>query len=382
MATENKVLVKDARFLRGNKTADIRINNGTIVDIGAGLCHRDETVIKADGRLMIPGLIDIHIHGAGGTDVVAAGPHNLANMSRTLARLGVTSFLAAAVYNPADHRYITDIASRPVLPGAKLLGFYLEGPFINAEKRGGIPGNYIKSPSLALMRSILHQSKKSLKIMTMAPELKGADDLLDLLVENRITVSLGHTCADYETARRAFRHGYSHITHCFNAMNGLHHRRPGPVGAAMECQNITVEMICDSAHIHPAMIKLLFKTMGPERLICISDGIRNLGLPDGTYTYDGREYISKNGIARYPDGTLIGTTMSLLQLVLNFKRFSGCTLEQALDTVTKQPARVLGIDKQKGAIKEGYDADLVLLDSDFTPFITLVDGEVVFSKNA
>jgi N-acetylglucosamine-6-phosphate deacetylase len=380
MSSTRNLLIKNVRLLSNNDSVDIRIEDGKLTAIDRGLEFAGKT-LNGEGRLVVPGLIDLHIHGAGGTDLVSANRQEMDNMAATLARLGTTSFLAAAVYNPNHHEFISDLFSCLSFKGADLLGLYLEGPFINRKKRGGIPENYIKAPSLFLLQSIREQSHKNLKIMTVAPEVEGIERIIDFLRQHDIIAALGHSNADYETANHAYKNGVSHITHSFNAMTGLHHREPGPVVAAVEYSHVYAEVICDGVHIHPAIVNMIYKLFGTERIVCITDGIAGMGLPDGTWMYDGREYISKGGIARYPDGTLIGTTQSLLQLALNFKRFSGCHLQQAFDTVTLNPARVLGIDKQKGSLSVGKDADLLLLDADFSVYTTVIDGNIVYQKD-
>jgi len=217
-------------------------------------------------------------------------------------------------------------------------------------------------------------------MMTIAPEQEGAVDLISRLVKNKIVASFGHSNATYEQTRQGIKAGINHVTHLFNAIRSFHHREPGPLLALFEDKNVSMQVIPDGVHIHPAVLNASFYTLGIERWITITDGMQAIGLPDGKYIYNGIEYESKNGTARYHDGTLIGTAQGMSQLLQKLMQFTGCSLVDAVKTVTENPTRLLGIEKKKGFIEKAKDADLVILDKDYSIWATIVGGEVVYKK--
>ena len=339
--------------------------------------------LDAGGRLLSPGFIDVHIQGAGGADVLDGTPEALATMSATLARLGTTGFLATTVARPGtghDHLRIAREYMKTGPRGAELLGVHLEGPFINITKKGGIAPEGIYAYSQDALADLLAAAGESLRMMTIAPELPGAIECIHRLVDRGIIAAFAHSQAGYDDLRRGCEAGITHVTHIFNAMIGLHHREPGPIAAIFEHPSITAQIISDGHHVHPAIVRLLRSAIGTARCVCITDGVQGMGLPDGRYRYCGREYESREGVARYLDGTLIGTTMGLGEIARRFREFTGCSTAEALDTVTIVPARLLGIDAAKGSIAPGKDADLVLLNQDLSVHATLVSGRVVHTE--
>lgn len=342
-------------------------------------------IIDAGGRIAAPGFIDIHIQGAGGADILDNSLKSLETISSTLARTGTTSYLGTTVVKPAQDNAHLRLASQYVnksMDGATLLGFHLEGPFINVKKKGGLDPLSIYEPSAEAAEEILRVTAGTLKMMTIAPELPGAHDIIRLLKSNNVVPAFAHSDADYQQTIAGFEAGIDHITHIFNAMAPLTHRAPGPIGAILENETITAQIISDGHHLHPSVVRLLFTVLGPERCICITDGMHGIGLPEGNYFYNGKEYTSKAGAARYLDGTLIGSTMSLANIALKFREFTGCSLKQAFDTVTINPARVIGIDNAKGSLAPGKDADIVVFNEDFSVNTTLVEGRMVYRSES
>jgi N-acetylglucosamine-6-phosphate deacetylase len=222
--------------------------------------------------------------------------------------------------------------------------------------------------------------KGKLKIMTIAPELPGSLKIIKHLVNSGIVASFGHSNATYEESMKGFETGISHVTHLFNAMPSLHHRAPGPLLAIFRRGGPSVQIIPDGVHLHPRVLRFVFDLIETDRCITITDGLQAMGLPDGMYVYNGQEYESKNGTARYHDGTLIGTTLGMIQLLLLLMEYTDCTLETAIKTAGENPARLLGIGEEKGSIELGKDADLVILDHDYSIWATIVSGKVVFQK--
>jgi N-acetylglucosamine-6-phosphate deacetylase len=363
---------------------DILVRDGRIAAIGAGVATPGAETLDAGGRTLIPGLIDVHIHGAGGGDTMDGTPESLRTFASTLARLGTTGFLATATVLPdGPNRYLA-VAAEHVgrdLGGACLLGLHLEGPFVNPERKGGLPREGLWPPTPAAVRNVLDITHGALRMMTIAPELEGGLAAIETLAANGVIPSFGHSDATYEETRAGIAAGIRHATHLFNAMRGLHHREPGPLVALHEAEHVTVQLISDDVHVNRHVVAWTYRIFGPDRCNCITDGIRVIGLPEGSHHFAGRTYVSSGGTARYGDGTLIGTAIPLLKIVHRFHRFTGCSFATAVDTASRVPARLLGLGDRKGTIAPGYDADLVLLEADGSVHATVVGGRVVHRAN-
>jgi len=365
------------------QAASILIENGVILNIGRIAPASDQDVLDAKGRIAAPGFIDVHVQGAGGADVLDATAEALKVISQTCARFGTTSFLATTVFRPSRSNEHLACAAEHVgrdTGGANLLGIHLEGPFISTQKRGMILPECVCPASGRVLEEIMKITDGRLKIMTIAPELPDGLRMVKALVGASIIASFGHSSATYEQTLEGFDAGISHVTHLFNAMPSIHHRCPGPLVAIFQTGHVTSQVITDGVHIHPAVLRLALQMLGPKRTIPITDGMQAMGLPDGRYVYNGVEYESKQGAARYKDGTLIGTGLGLSQMVDRLMSFTNCPLDAAIRMVSENPARLLGIQDRKGAIKPGMDADLVLLDDDRSVYTTIVGGRAVFRK--
>jgi N-acetylglucosamine-6-phosphate deacetylase len=380
-----KVLITNCRLFNSpDETTSILIENGTITRIGqddsATGC---ENTLDAQGRIIAPGFIDIHIQGAGGADILDANPDALKAISQTCARFGTTGFLATTIFKPNQKNQHLSLTAQYVgrdLGGANLLGIHLEGPFISPQKRGMVQPDCLASPSLQLLDKILDLTNGQLKMMTIAPELPDCLPVIRRLVKAGIIASFGHSNATYEQTLDGFEAGIFHATHLFNAMPSIHHRSPGPLIAIFQNKQVTTQLIADGVHIHPAVLKFAYQMLGPERIIPITDGMQAMGLGDGKFIYNGLEYESKNGTARYKDGTLIGTALGISQLLARLMNFTNCPLDVAIKTVTENPAKLLGLEDKKGAIAPGKDADLVLLEPDCSVHTTIVAGKIVFQN--
>jgi len=366
------------------QTTSVLIENGVITQIGQiGSGTACDNKLDAQGRIIAPGFIDVHIQGAGGADILDATPEALEAISRTCARFGVTGFLATSVFKPEqDNRHLA-LASEYVgrnLGGANLLGIHLEGPFISLEKKGMIQPGCICPPSEQVLDEILRITDGHLSMMTIAPELPESRQTIGSLVDSGIIASFGHSNATYEQTLEGFDAGILHVTHLFNAMPSIHHRSPGPLVAIFESEHITAQVITDGVHIHPAVLKFAYEKLGPERTFPITDGMQAIGLGDGMFVYNGIEYESKAGAARYKDGTLIGTALGLSQIIERFIAFTDCPLDTAIRMVTQNPAGLLGLENKKGTIAVGKDADLILLDDNLSVHTTIVGGKIVFRE--
>ncbi len=356
--------------------------DGIIERISPAGTNKDfDTKIDAGGKLVVPGFVEIHVQGAGGADVLDGTPEALNCISLTCARFGVTGYLATTVYRPDgenEHLEVAASACSRELEGADLLGIHLEGPFIAAGKRGMIQPDCLAPVDCRVLEKILSLSGNRLRMMTIAPELEGALEAVGKLTASGVVASFGHSLADYQQTRAGFEAGIHHVTHLFNAMAAIHHRQPGPVAAIFEAPEVSAQVIPDGQHIHPAVLGMILRELGAERIVLISDGMQAMGLPEGRYIYNSLPYESKNGTARYLDGTLIGTALGMSDLVARFVSFTGCSRADAVRAASYNPARVLGLEKRRGSLEPGKDADFVLLDNELSVESTFKRGRRIF----
>ena len=335
------------------------ISEGTIVSVESNRGNGD---IDAGGRRLIPGLIDVHTHGCIGMDTMDA---DFEPMCRFYAEHGTTSFLPTTMTMGYDKlERVTN--AKTDFWGANILGFHFEGPYISAKYKGAQNEKYIKEPSVEDFKRF-----KNVKMITIAPELLGSMEFIKE-VSSECVVAIGHTDCDYETAIKAIECGANCLTHTYNAMPPLHHRNPGPIGAAFE-KNIYAQLICDGFHISKPVVLATYKMFGADRMILISDSIRSAGLPDGEYESGGLKVFLKDGAARLQDGTIAGSSATLLECVKTAVKF-GIPFEDAVKMASETPANMLGI--KKGRIQKGYDADLILLNEDFTVYKTIIAGKI------
>ncbi len=349
------MIIKNARLKDG--IFDIKITDGKITDIGS---FNESGDIDAKGKRVIPGLIDIHIHGFGGVDT---SDIKFSELSRALALAGTTSFLPTTMTDSIDN--LIKITNSP-LPedGANIIGFHLEGPFISKKKKGAQNEAFIKNPDLNEFRKF-----SNAVIITIAPELEGAEEFIK---NCSCHVSLGHTDCDYDTAVNAIESGADCLTHTFNAMPPLLHRAPGPIGAANE-KEIYAEVICDGRHVHKAAVLSLYKMFTSDRLILISDCIRPAGLPNGEYSSGGLTVIMNDGALTLSDGTLAGGSQALLSCVKKAVEF-GIDFYDAVKMASETPAKRLGLNK--GRIEKGFDADLLILDDNTNVSDVIIGGKI------
>lgn len=334
-------------------------------------------IIDADGAYVSAGFIDLHIHGSGGADVMDATPDALETLSTTLLQTGTTSFLATTM---TMSRQDIDKALQNIqrnasnVTGAKIVGIHLEGPFINASKHGAQDQAYVQTPTLSLIENYMQE----IKMITLAPEVNGAEDFVKLLTKEypHIILSIGHSAASYEEAHKSFTWGISHATHLFNAMSAYHHREPGIVGAVFD-SSVTCDIIADTIHTHPSVLELV-QQMKKEKLILITDAMRAGCMKCGIYELGGRRVEVNEGKAVLEDGTLAGSVLKMNEALFNMKEHTSMDLVEIVNSVTKIPARKLGV--QKGELREGYDADIVIFDENFSIISTIVSGEVKYRR--
>lgn len=360
---ENFVLGFDEKFIR-----PVRLEE---------FVAKDAEVIDAEGLYIAPGLIDVHIHGSGGKDAMEGTEEALGTISRTIAKNGVTAFLATTMTMGWDRiscalEQIRDCMTLE-MPGAQLIGAHMEGPFINVQFKGAQNSEYVIPQSWEL----IERYRDVIKLLTLAPELPGAVEFISMLKENHIVASMGHSAASYDEAVKAIDAGVSHCTHLFNAMTGVHHRNPGVASAALS-KDITCELIADNIHVHPGLYELVKKAKGVDRITLITDCTEAGGMPDGEYSLGGQPIIVKNGAARLQDGTLAGSVLNLNRALYNFYKNTDCELFEVFRMASMNPAIELGIMDRKGSIAEGKDADFFLMDGDFNVKATYVKGKRVY----
>ena len=359
----------------------MRIIGGQVFDLKEGFVERDvctngalissvsgdEQVLSADGCYVIPGLVDVHFHGCIGEDFSDATPEGLQRIADYELSQGVTYICPAGMTLPEEQlvKICENAAAhrRKNTGGAELVGVHLEGPFLSMAKKGAQNADYLHAPDIAMLRRLQASAEGCVRLVTAAPEEAGALEFIRAAVEAGIAVSVGHTVADYDTAKAAFAVGADHVTHLYNGMPPMHHRAPGVIGAAFDSPGVMAELICDGVHIHSAMVRLAFRLFGAERMILISDSLRAAGMPDGRYPFGGQEievHGNRATIAGHPE-TLAGSVTSLMGCMRQAAAF-GIPLADAVRAASYNPAKSIKIDDRAGSLEEGKEASIVLLD--------------------
>ncbi len=357
-----KYLNQDFQLVQG----DMEIDGGKIIRTGPSLSRKEEDIaVDCQGYTIVPGFIDVHVHGCAGADAGDGTREALEDMARFLLSHGVTSFCPTTATVASDTIKAAllaakDLHDHPSEDGAKVAGVNMEGPFFSRERKGAQNEEFLLAPDFALFQEWYQLSGGLVRLIDLATEQPGGEDFVKRAKE-LCTVSIAHTTASYEEAKNAFDWGVTHVTHLFNAMNGLHHRKPGVVGAALEDQRVRAELICDGEHIHPAVLKIAFQLLG-DRALIVSDSLRANGMPEGAaYEMGGQTVHITGGKCTLPDGTIAGSVSNLHQEVKNLVSW-GVPFEQAVKSASLIPARAIGLDGELGSIAPGKAADLVMLD--------------------
>lgn len=370
MRYENGWIFADGRFVRGG----FSVENGRFAHVLEDVPGPAEDM---DGALVIPGLVDIHVHGCAGADFSDGDYAGLVRMARYLARRGVTSFAPASMTLPYDaldkaFHAAARLRREGLADGARLMGIQMEGPFLSREKRGSQNPAYLRLPDWDRFLRLYDAAEGLLRIVDVAPELPGAVEFTRRASE-KCRVSVAHTAAGYDQAAAVFDAGATHLTHLFNAMSGIHHRHPGPIGAASERENVTAELICDGIHVHPSAVRMAFRLF-PGRICLISDALRCCGMADGSYSLGGQEILLSGGVARLTGGTIAGSAADLYQCMRRAVSF-GIPREQAVWAATALPARVIGRESETGAIADGRAADFVICGGELEPEAVYLGGK-------
>ncbi len=365
-------LIESSLLIRDEKIAEFVDHN----EIPKGVKYYD-----AEGKYIVPGFIDVHTHGAVNVDVNAATAEDLEKISHFFATQGTTAWLGSILTDSKEQTLwcISEYLKHKAMKsnGAQLLGIHLEGPFLAAEYKGAMPEHLLREADIELLREYQEAAGGDIRYLTVSPEVAGVVDNIQKMVELGMVVSIGHSGADYDKTMKCIYHGATAATHTFNAMKLMHQHFPAVSGAVLE-SDVYCEAICDGRHLHPAMVRLLIKIKGLDKVVAVSDSIMATGLPDGNYKLGVNDITVVDGDARLTEGgTRAGSTLTTGKALKNLLEFTGRPLVEIIDLLTKNPARMLGIYEERGSLELNKLADLVIMDEDYEIVDTFVRGQLI-----
>lgn len=380
----NGLVYKDHSFQPFNVLAE----DGIITRIGEWISDPEAERVDLKGRRLAPGFLDIHTHGAAGVDVNSADTAGYEKICRFMATQGTTGWLGSVLTDTREQTLACIEAYKDWKAekgiehdGAVMMGIHLEGPFLCSEYKGAMPEHLLQAKNIPLVEEYQKAAEGDIRYITVSPEVDGMVEDIPKLKELGIQVAIGHSGADYDTARAAIANGAMAATHTGNAMKLLHQHFPAIWGAVLEDDNVYCEVICDGLHLHPGTVRLILKTKGLDRVVAITDSIMAAGLPDGNYKLGVNDVVVVNGDAKLADGgSRAGSTLTTGRALQNLLSFTGKTVEEILPLLTENPAKLIGVDHQYGYIKEGLAANFVILDEDCKVAATFVKGKKVFGE--
>ncbi len=347
---------------------------------------QDTIRLRLTGKRVLPGLIDVHVHGGYGANFGTGDLlKDMRHYSKEIVQTGVTAFLPSIFAETPDglvamiKEYVKILENEKIV-GAQPIGLHLEGPFLNPEKKGAFTTSWLRLPNVDEAKRYLEAGKKWIKQITIAPELPHADEVATLFRQAGVVVAMGHTNADYETASNALKGSFNHITHTYNAQRSFDHRAPGVFGAILSSDLPTAELIADNIHVHPASMKMLKRCVGVDRIVLITDAIAGTGLPDGEYNLMTYSVKVVNGKVTLPDGTLAGSTAKLNLCVFNSAEAMDVPFHEAAQMASLNPARMIGVADERGSLMEGKRGDVTVMNDAGQVCLTIVAGEIVYNN--
>lgn len=343
-----------------------------------------DNVIDGKNNFLSPGFIDIHNHGNSGYDVMDCTEEAIDNMAEFHVKNGVTSFLGTVITssNTQIEKAIRNLVSyKSKEDKANLIGIHLEGPFFSLEKKGAQPEKHIIIPNLEYMEKLIGISNGKIKMVSIAPELKGALPIISYLKSNNVVVAMAHSNATYEEAKKGIYEGISVATHLFNGMRSFSHREPGIVGAALTDERVYCELIYDTIHLHDISVEIAMKMKGIEKIVLVSDAMRATGIKDGEYELGGQRVFVRKGVAKLENGTLAGSTLNLRKAVHNMVSRMNLPIHKAVSMASINPAKAININDRKGSLEVGKDADVIIFDRNINILASILGGNLIWTKS-
>ena len=379
-------LIKNIRLITPYEILEgygVEVNKGKIINIDLEQNIRTNLIneiIDGEGKFLSPGFIDIHNHGNSGYDFMDGTEEAIDKIGQFHLKNGVTSYLGTVLTASYDNIFnavqnIVEYKNKNNL--SQILGIHLEGPFFSIQKKGAQPEIYIRDPELEFIKKIKKLSDNKLKMVSIAPEKKGATEIIDYLKFNDITIAMAHSNATYDEAKNGINHGATVTTHLYNGMRDFNHREPGIIGASLIDKRVYCEIIYDRIHLHDGAVLIALKMKGTDKIILISDAMRATGLDDGEYELGGQNVIVNCGAARLENGSLAGSTLNLRNAVYNMVHFLNIPIQDAVKMASLSPAMAIGADSCKGSIEIGKDADLLFLDNDINISSIMIGGQLI-----